>query len=75
MDGVICCLHYPHFIIYKLGLTYDPKDVLVGPKNIYLGAEIHKFQFRSGKSHLSMLSTQYVKKFNPYGRRTVEGLG
>ena len=28
---------------------------------IYLGAEINKYQVRSGKCHWGILSTQYVK--------------
>ena len=40
---------------------YDMKDRYVRPPNIYLGAEMKKYHVRSGKSHWSMSSTQYVK--------------
>ena len=43
-----------------LALTYDLKDGSVGPQTIYLGAEIKKYQVKSGKSHWSMSSTPYV---------------
>ena len=53
-----------------LTLTYYLKDGSVGPPKIYMGAEIKKYQVRSGKSHWSMSSTQYVKNVI----NTVEGL-
>ena len=61
MDYVLCCLHNHQMIIDALALTHDMKDRSVGPTKIYLSAEIKKYQVRSGKYHLSMLSTQYVK--------------
>ena len=61
MDDALCCLHNTHLIMDELALTYDLKEVSVGPPNIYLGDEIKKYQVRSGKSHWSMSITQYVK--------------
>ena len=48
-------------IMDALDLTYALKDVSVGPPKICLGTEMKKYPVRSGKSHCSMLSTQYVK--------------
>ena len=42
----------------------------MGPPNIYCGAEIKKYQVRSGKSHWTVSSTHYVKN----SIKTVEGL-
>ena len=44
-----------------LDFTYDLKYGLVGPKNIYLGNEIKKYQVRSGKYHWRMSGTEYEK--------------
>ena len=61
MDGIICCLKNPQLVMDALYFTYDLKYGLVGPPMIYLVTEINKYQVRTGKSHWSMLSTQYVK--------------
>ena len=44
-----------------LALTYDLKAGSVGEPTIYLGAEIKKYQVKSGKEHYSMSSMKYVK--------------
>ena len=51
MDDVICCSHNTQMIIDALALTYDLKYGSVGPPKIYFGAEIKKYQVRSGKSY------------------------
>jgi hypothetical protein len=60
VDDVLCCSHNPQAVMDALALTYDLKDGSVGPPTIYLGAEIKKYQVKSGKSHWSMSSTPYV---------------
>ena len=47
MDDVICCSHNIQMIMDALDLNYDLKDILVGPENIYFGAEINKYQVSS----------------------------
>ena len=49
---------------------YDLKYRLVGPPTINLGADINKYQVKSGKSHWIMLITQYVMN----AIKTLEGL-
>lgn len=45
----------------SLGAMYTLKKDSVKPPEIYLGANIEKFQVPSGRSHWSMNSTRYVK--------------
>ena len=61
MGDILWCSHNTQLIIDALDLTYDLKDRLVGPPDIYLGPEMKKYQVSSGKSHWGMSSTQYVK--------------
>ena len=44
-----------------LNLIFDPNIISVGPPKINLGAEIKKYQVRSGKSQWIMSSTQCTK--------------
>ena len=61
MDDVIFCLHHLKLIMDTLDLSYDMKELLLELPKIYLGAEIKKYQVRSGKYHWIMLNIQYVK--------------
>ena len=54
VDDVLCYFQNHQLIMDALALAYDLKDVLVGTPKIYLGAEISKYQVRSGKSHWIM---------------------
>ena len=60
VDCVLCCLSKPHFVMNVMALTYDLKYESVELSTIYLGAKIKKYQFKFGKSHWSMSSTQCV---------------
>jgi hypothetical protein len=44
-----------------LGKTYELKEGLVKPPELYLGANISKYQLPSGKDVWSISSNQYVK--------------
>ena len=44
-----------------LGKSYELKEGSVGPPNIYLGAELQRFQLRDGREAWSMSSSKYVK--------------
>ena len=60
MNDVLCCWNNPQLIMDTLYLAYGLRNGLVVPPTIYLGAEIKKCQVKSGKSHWSVPSTQYV---------------
>ena len=49
VDDVLACSHDPRAIMDDLALTYDFKEGSVGASNIYLGAEIKKYQVGNGK--------------------------
>ena len=57
-------------ILALMSYTLNLKDGSVGSTTIYLDAENKKYQVKSGKSHWSMSSTQYMKN----AVRMVEGL-
>ena len=51
VDDILCCSHNPQLIMNAPDFMYDLKDGSMGPPTIYLGAEIKKYQVKSGKSH------------------------
>ena len=61
VEDVLACSHSPQEILDALALMYDLKEGSVGPPMIYLGAEINKYQVKSGKEHYRISSTRYVK--------------
>ena len=60
VDDVLTCSHAPQAIMDDLAMTCNLKEGSVGEPTIYLGAEIKKYQVKSGKEHYSMSSTQYT---------------
>jgi hypothetical protein len=61
VDDVLCVSHRPEVIMEALGKTYELKEGLVKPQELYLGANISKYQLPSGKEVWSISSNQYVK--------------
>ena len=57
---VLCFSHNSQLVMDVLLLAYYLNNGSVGPPTIYLGAEIEKDQFKSGRFHWSMPSTHYV---------------
>ena len=58
MDDVLTCSHAPQAIMDNLALTYELKEGSVGEITIYIGAEIKKYQAKSGKEHYGMSNMQ-----------------
>ena len=54
VDYVLTCSHATQVIMENLALTYDLKEGSVGEPDIYLGADINKYQGKIGKEHYSM---------------------
>ena len=58
VDDVLTCSHAPQALMDNLALTYELKEGSVGEITIYIGAEIKKYQAKSGKEHYGMSNTQ-----------------
>jgi hypothetical protein len=62
VDDVLCISHKPSAIMDSIGQAYVVKEGSVKPPEIYLGANIQKYQLPNGKEVWSMSSEQYVKE-------------
>jgi Reverse transcriptase (RNA-dependent DNA polymerase) len=61
VDDVLCVSHRLEVVMEALGKTYELKEGSVKPPELYLGANISKYQLPSGKEAWSISSNQYVK--------------
>jgi len=61
VDDILCVSHQLEWTMNQIKELYCLKDESVGPPSRYLGANVGKFQLRSGLECWSALARDYVK--------------
>jgi len=61
MDDILCVSHQPEKTMEQIKQLYWLKDDSVGPPTRYLGANVGKFQLKSGLECWSASARDYIK--------------